>query len=246
MFIYKITNTVNGKCYIGQTCQKLSYRYSDHIWRLKNDCHTNLHLQRSWNKHTKHAFKFELITEGTSKEELNLLEIAWIAELNSADMNFGYNKEFGGNKYKTCNEETRIKLSFAAKGRTASDETRRKLSESKRGDKNPFFGKSLSVEHRRNVGLAGVGRNHSIESKMKMSKARSGIPLTPEHCEKLSKSHLGQIAWNRKQIKCITTGEIFESATHAAKILKLSQSSVSAVCRGLRTNTKGFSFKLVG
>ena len=58
--IYKITNLVNGKCYIGQTIN-FKARFKDHKIRLKNNKHHTYHLQLAYNKYGKEAFKFEVL-----------------------------------------------------------------------------------------------------------------------------------------------------------------------------------------
>lgn len=60
--IYKITNLVNSKFYIGSAVY-FKHRKGVHIYDLKNNRHGNIHLQRAWNKYGKKAFKFELIEE---------------------------------------------------------------------------------------------------------------------------------------------------------------------------------------
>tara|TARA_R110000850_G_scaffold274115_1_gene411265 strand:- start:14 stop:838 length:825 start_codon:yes stop_codon:yes gene_type:complete len=58
--IYKIENTVNKKVYIGlSTC--LSSRFKTHLSSLKRNKHPNNHLQNSWNKYGKDAFKISVL-----------------------------------------------------------------------------------------------------------------------------------------------------------------------------------------
>lgn len=49
-------------------------------------------------------------------------------------------------------------------------------------------------------------------------------------------------AWNKKKVICIETGEIFESTSEAERIMKLCVNKVSAVCRGVRKSTGGYTF----
>ena len=87
--IYKITNLVNNKVYIGQSkrCDKRKY---DHFRNLKNNKHCNDHLQKSYNKYGKENFKFEVI-EKCKVESLVEKETYWINYYNSLDSNYGYN-----------------------------------------------------------------------------------------------------------------------------------------------------------
>jgi len=67
--IYKITNIVNNKLYIGQTI-RMKARWKEHKKELNDGSHNNIHLQNSWNKYSQDNFKFEVIEE-CKREELN-------------------------------------------------------------------------------------------------------------------------------------------------------------------------------
>ena len=73
--IYKITNTENGKIYIGQSVD-IGHRKACHEYDLKNGRHHNCHLQRAYNQNPS-VFRFEIICK-CKEEELNDLEIFFI------------------------------------------------------------------------------------------------------------------------------------------------------------------------
>lgn len=106
--IYCIENLVNHKKYIGQS-KNLKKRLSDHLSELRNGKHFNDHLQYSWDKYGQENFNIYVICY-CNKEELDEKEIYYIDFYNTMDKNFGYNKDSGGNKYKTRNEEARNKM----------------------------------------------------------------------------------------------------------------------------------------
>lgn len=56
-----------------------------------------------------------------------------------------------------------------------------------------------------------LGRKNTEETKRKMSEVRKGIVFTPEHIENLRLSHLGQKAWNRKEVIDLQTGFAYDS-----------------------------------
>lgn len=130
--IYKITNTDNGKIYIGQSID-ISHRKACHEYDLKNNRHKNAHLQRAYNKKP-NAFKFEIICY-CKEEDLNELEAFYIAKYNSTNQRYGYNFDAGGNGTGRKSEETKKKMSIAKKGNKAmngiklSEEWKRHLSE---------------------------------------------------------------------------------------------------------------------
>lgn len=111
MIIYKITNTENGKVYIGQTIRSLSHRRSQHITRaLKGDRDHKLYM--AMRKYGIDKFRFEEICSVLSPEYLNELETYFIAKYDS--FAHGYNMTPGGD---TVTEETAKKISAAKVGR---------------------------------------------------------------------------------------------------------------------------------
>ena len=90
--VYKITNLINKKCYIGQS-KNYKSRIKGHIYQLNKNKHDNPHLQYAWNKYGADNFKFELIDKG---ENYNELEKHYIQKYNSDNANYGYNILSGG------------------------------------------------------------------------------------------------------------------------------------------------------
>ena len=68
MIIYKITNNINGKAYIGQTTNTLARRWCKHNTPSSNYCRL---LKRALNKYGKENFIIEKIAGSESIEELN-------------------------------------------------------------------------------------------------------------------------------------------------------------------------------
>lgn len=60
--VYKITNLVNGKFYIGSS-NNIEHRWKEHISDLSNGVHINSYLQNAWNKYGSNNFKFEILEE---------------------------------------------------------------------------------------------------------------------------------------------------------------------------------------
>ncbi len=91
--IYKITNKINNKIYIGQTIHTLLYRWNNHI-RASNRG-SNIYFHKAIRKYGKDSFNIEKLADAFSKEELNSLEIQYIKQYNSLAPN-GYNTSTGG------------------------------------------------------------------------------------------------------------------------------------------------------
>lgn len=106
--IYKITNTVNGKFYIGSS-KHIPTRIKQHFYQLRRNLHHSAHLQSAYNKYGKDSFIHEVLLECENflEEEQKLLD--------NLDWSLSYNvgKTVGGGDNYTNNpnkEEIRLKL----------------------------------------------------------------------------------------------------------------------------------------
>lgn len=84
MYIYKITNKLNNKIYIGQVYNKTIYdRFERHIKEASP--HSKSYVGRAIAKYGKENFICELLDTASSLQELNQKEIYWIAYYNSTN-----------------------------------------------------------------------------------------------------------------------------------------------------------------
>lgn len=123
--VYKITNTLNGKVYIGQTVDYRK-RKVGHFSYLRRNAHRNSYLQKSFNKYGESSFKMEIIKE-CAVDELDKLEIYYMRKYNSIDKTLGYNMVIGGNTNKSFPDYIRQKMSRSQKGRIISEEHRKRI-----------------------------------------------------------------------------------------------------------------------
>jgi len=198
MVIYKTTNLVNGKIYVGQhyTSDDDGYLGSGKLFL------------RALFKYGKENFIRETLEFCTSSN-VNEREIYWIDKLSATNKEIGYNFHEGGtggkvwgdvnpfqgmhhsietkkilrlkNLGKTVSEETKRKISKTETGRILSKETRRKIGESQSGIKNHRFGKHWTKEHNKQISekMSGennpmYGKTHNEEVKQKLSNMRKG------------------------------------------------------------------------
>jgi group I intron endonuclease len=164
--IYLVTNNINGKQYVGQSTVD------------RNKVGHGKAIIEAYNKYGKSNFTYEKVCTGiNNRNTLNYLEKFWIKAINTLSPN-GYNIEGGGSDKGVVAESTKQKLHEINIGKTMSIETCNKISESLTGEKNPFYGKT-----------------HSIESKLKIGKAiseRKGTYITSDKTKKvLSELHSG-------------------------------------------------------
>lgn len=104
MLIYCIENTVNNKCYIGQTVQRFGRRKVSHLFDLRHNQH-NYKLQKDYDKYGEDVFEWIVLEKGfDSIEELNEAEQFWIGNFSSHL--HGYNIHLGNNKPFEISEES--------------------------------------------------------------------------------------------------------------------------------------------
>lgn len=102
MFIYKVTNKLNKKIYIGKTEQSLKRRRFQHYYSAKRGVDTKLY--RALRKYKEEDFIWDIVVEGKDQDELNTLEIKLIKEYDS--FKTGYNMTLGGEGGDTISMKT--------------------------------------------------------------------------------------------------------------------------------------------
>lgn len=94
--IYKISNSVNDKVYIGQTVFSIKKRWTEHVGIILNDSkyiHRRYHLHRAMLKYGVDKFSIESVEE-CDDSLLDDREIYWINQYDSYKN--GYNENMGG------------------------------------------------------------------------------------------------------------------------------------------------------
>jgi len=223
--VYKISNEVNDKIYVGKTIQEPEYYWNEH----KNKCKRGVEkvLYNSMRKYGINKFNFIIIEKlkHFSKKILNdlllKLEVYYIDELDTQVPN-GYNVTSGGlgtaDFEREFSEEHLKKLSDWAKQRT--------------GELNPFYGKTHTKEVRETISkklsggkIAGennpfYGKSHTEETKNIISR-KNKIICNKEEVKRRNKINQPY----RKPIKMFESkgGKLikeFISLTEASKWIK--------------------------
>lgn len=140
MIIYKATNKINGKLYIGQTVRALDVRIAEH------KRHKNTPFDKAVQVYGADNFDFEVIDTAETIDELNRKEKYWVNYYNAFGKN-GYNAcEGGGNTVGYHHtEESKKKMSVAHKGKWD-------------GQNNPFYGKKHNAETKAKMSASRAGR----------------------------------------------------------------------------------------
>ena len=173
--IYRITNIINGKTYVGKTGVSFGDRWDCHKAKLKSNSHDNKHLQRAWNKYGCDNFEFSILEIVSERNALDALERKYIQQYRN--INKCYNILDGGDG------------GFVL-GSHLSDEAKRSIAEKNRQN---MTGKKLSPETRKKMSLAHKKRyaawtvEERLEHGRKTSKYASGYHWSKESKEAFSK-----------------------------------------------------------
>ncbi len=176
--IYKITNLINNKFYIGSSSD-LKKRLYEHRRELNLGVHANKHLQSAWNKYGEENFKFEIIetieNASCTNKYLRDLETKYIQESKCYEDSIGYNFIPGGigTLNLPCSEEKKKKISKANKGKKAwnkgvsmSEEQKEKLREINRVKR----GKPIDIYSITGEYLETLGSVKEVVEKYKVAK----------------------------------------------------------------------------
>ena len=171
MIIYKTTNLINNKSYIGQS------KYDD-----KNYLGSGPLLKKAIKKYGKNNFFKETVAIGSSKSELDEKEIICI-KLYNTRIPCGYNISVGGNR-DFHNNKTSQKMSEKLKGRRLSEKTKNKIGDATRGktyEERYGLEKSIELKRIRKEFLCKTNpmiNGHTMESKQKISLSLIGHTQT--------------------------------------------------------------------
>jgi group I intron endonuclease len=123
--IYCIRNKANGKFYIGSSINCYHRIKAHHFARLKDNTHTNPHLQAAYNLHGKAAFEYFII-ELCHPDHLFQREQFYIDTTGCLKGEIGYNcNQFADRVVLT--PEQRKKISQAKLGKKRDPETKKKM-----------------------------------------------------------------------------------------------------------------------
>lgn len=92
MIIYKATNTINGKSYIGQTTLSLAQRKAVHISLAKSN-KTNTSFARALKKHQPENFIWSILHKCNTLEECNIFETEYIKQYNTVEEGYNTNSK---------------------------------------------------------------------------------------------------------------------------------------------------------
>lgn len=130
--VYKITNAVNGKAYIGITSRSTDERFNDHLSRSRNDARFS-RLYLAMRKYGVENFSVETLEQSDDSDKTRNLETVYIKKFDC--FKNGYNCNYGGHGAIDISDETRRRISQSNLGRKVGKEGRKNMSLSKLGNK---------------------------------------------------------------------------------------------------------------
>lgn len=185
--VYKITNKLNNKVYIGQTINKVKRRWQAHCSKRKDKSAISSAILL----YGKDNFIFEVIDIAENREQLNHKECFWIKALKTLAP-YGYNLNSGGNLNSEVSEVTRAKISAAVLLAHENDPdlrfrcTRHVVGTIRSPEQCLIQSIRVKNAHIKDPNLSAkkiahlVGKPRSEEDRLKISKTLTGVKHTPE------------------------------------------------------------------
>ena len=219
-YIYILTDTRNGKQYIGK-----------HNGLKEDYWCSGLVPNRIANKHGREIFERDILEDGIESEELlNEREIFYIKK--HSTFKDGYNATRGGEGGNSwTNLKTEEELAEIARIKSKKMKNRKFSKETIAKMKASHKGKRLTEEHKKNIGLAQKGKPgtpHTEETKRKLSELKKGVPNP-----KLSE-YMKYNAWNLQKV--VIDENEYISIADAARQLNISKAVVKYRTKETTTN----------
>lgn len=202
MLIYRVTNTVNGRVYIG----KWIHSTVDHRWWLHKSAAragSPYYFHRAIRKYGEDAFKVEVIYQAKTPEELSEMEKTYISSYQSNNPDKGYNMTLGGEghsgwvpseAWREWKSGHSLKLWANPDYRARQTVAHQKWWTPERRKEKALYLKQMresGYDPRKGTGRGpGTGKKHTLKTRAKLS------------------------AIKNKPVRCMDTGEVFPSLTY--------------------------------
>lgn len=216
--IYIHKNKINGKQYVGMTCQSVEQR-----WRNGKNYKSCTAFNRAIEKYGWESFEHIILYDCLSKDDACKLESETIRRLQTQNPDYGYNICDGG---------------VGTSGYVPDDKERKRRSEMWLGEKNPNYnGKLVTQEWKEKMRQINLGSKHSEAHKKKIGDSLRGRHYHDDEFRKRL-SERNSHAVERED------GIVFSTVTEAANSIGVSYASISnAIKRGNRSG--GYRWKYV-
>lgn len=228
--IYKHTNKINGKCYIGQTCQTLSQR-----WRKGEGYKNSTYFYHAIQKYGWDNFEHTILECGLNENEVDERERYWIKYFHSTDENYGYNLSDGGNaehSFNLLHKEHHQQSIIKALG------------------KKVICLNTKVIYPTITQATLETGIDHisdCCKGKIKSAgKDKEGNALYWKYLDDYTGNEKIEIKKQKRgktSVLCITTGRIYSSAKEAERDTRVDSGSIGRCCNGKRKSAGNCTWK---
>lgn len=216
--VYKHTNVVNGKVYIGVTRRKPQSRWGHNGCNYRENPHFYSAIQKyGWDT----GFVHEILFANLSKDEADSKEIELIALHKSNDQRFGYNVENGGNSTGKMADSTKQKIGAARVGKLHTDESKQKMSES-----------AMRTSKERSEAFS------ARRKEMNFRPWNEGVVFSEERKDEIKGN-------TYRVVRCIELDEVYKSLSYASRRLGIAVSGICCACKGIQETAGGYHFEYV-
>ena len=225
-YIYITTNLINGKQYIGQHKGKLNDSYFG----------SGTNVMKALAKYGKQNFKKDILQICETREEADKWEQYYIAKYQAVENDSFYNLQeggTGGDGWRACK---RWRETHPAEAKKLDQINIKRLQQWQQD--NPEKRYELSIKP-----MLEASHQWQKDNSEKVIKHMKKVNEAKEKWQKEHpEEHQQQVnAWrkagsdaNSQQIICITTGEVFDSQSAAARFYNIPQTNISKCIRGER------------
>jgi group I intron endonuclease len=234
MIIYKITNKVNNKIYIGKSL------YDDESYMG-----SGLSINNALKKYGKENFIKETIEICEDQKTLNERERFWIKKYNSTSREIGYNIAEGGNGGNTRQgyDENKMELYYKKLSEGVSNSVRyQEFVEKRKGTKNPKISSKLKELYSKGIIKPwNLGLETSQQTKIKISQKNKGKKMSQDAKRKISESKFVGVLMMDMNDNIIRS---FTSIKEASEIMKINRCCISDCLNGRQKTAGGYKWKL--
>jgi group I intron endonuclease len=241
--VYKISNLLSGRYYIGYSTN-INRRFRVHRYKLKQNCHDNIFLQRAYNLDGEDKFKYEILQICNTEDEAKEIELKYLTDLSIRNIiyNLNYNNSGGdlltNHPDKEAIREKILKSQKETLSKMTSEERSKKYG--KLGERNGMYGKTHTEEVKEKLSVFNTGNTYrtgklasketrqkiSENSKLKIGEKNPffGKHHTEETRQKIREKSIGRLPSNT--IEIIINNIKYISITEAARQLNMSTPTV--------------------
>ena len=200
--IYKHTNMINGKIYIGKTNQEPEVRYGSN----GNGYRACPHFYNAIKKYGWENFKHEILLDGLTEEEASEKEIEFISQYDSCNPDIGYNIRRGGDGFN----------SIDSKKLWANDDYRKRITEKNKAHwANPQYKEKAS-------NLMRIAWKDPDKRKRRSHAAKER--WADEEFHKKTRERVLEAC--KTSVQCVETEEVFDAIVDACKKYNIHHSNI--------------------